>query len=1315
VYRDYANKEGDYWYNKETSELKFWDGIRWSDKTIMGALPEGLFYRKAVVSAVEPTADERDIDGLYWYNTTTDILSKRFGNDASGSWIEISDVDQLITDANLQTIWKAGKDDEFYIPDKVDWIRRSEVEYNDERRVYIEARVLELLATNETITEAEAIIQATSEWYERQSNHISPTGVWVGDWEIPDPLYFNHLHENRKYLDSTELLTHFTTIINEQPNIPGWTGSKAGQFNIVHINDINYALGGTIKEFNNGFDTLVSSVMINNVTPRSLNEFAHDQYEGLLNTIKEIYRENSVSVLADVSTEAILDVSSIMADAIIDLYELNDFYAFVYGDTTVFTDNAGDNDLGVRNWIATLPYLNLVHRSVPERTLDDTINLNEIAHHDGHRDSYEITDATESVIITTLINTPDPRTNDLTLGVASTAAPADNIIEFKAAFDSILSRSGVYWYYTPTRDLYRYVVAASGIQQPASTHPDGTLWMDLALGLETLRTKNTDDTGTVSWDIVDGLIIGDGRLHNGTDPADLTTATVSAWQLVDLNIILGDVIFEVENRLYENAPADVTTLNYDFETTKENNQIEYLQYLYEAFLSHVSQSEIDEPFKNVDFSIATILSASDLTNSFDVIGDESSFGTLTFIYVNNSLVNNGTWVPLSAVYDAGNDTTTIYVEGDVKDDIQGNIYTGELPSLITTANPNNLNDGSESGGDWRDLYEKIYSTPYPHLEPWVLQGYTSKPDYWDNEYKNDDIGKWGDRRWKYKHGFDITAISTTNNTFSVSHEFIEVFAPSIGSPNNSFTIDNSVTHQGGYALKNLDTIQTVIPGTAGLANLVVNDTLNFASTTYIPGMKIAVVDAANEITQTYVIKSVEIFASPATVTIVVEEEILAGDIVAGIDHIHGAVYSPVTSTTDLYVTSTITTAIPVDGRIAVRHGMWENILTGVIPAGEVYPNGIVSVTGIPLEDELTHGLSVDDIPIFNYFSINIDNIVVTADGGTTNFSPDDILPPYWDYTAMYGAPTNMDKPVRSLYFNFSAEIVAPNANYVFNDSGPVEWEWKVSSQFLYDQLTIAYRLDPANFVYQTFGFDFTSIGDLLIDRDTNNTTSHTRTNFHGDVVNDEQFISNGTNQWYVNFNRYDGYDTNFSDFQSLWTLWTAPITYQFASYVDTPSLSVSHRYIDLTDFDYNITSKRSPGVEDFWLDAMKIQILTIPYDIARYNNQLDWRFDIKTNISQSREIEYYDVHNYQYYVDTDTNECTIYTWDIAATNTFDSTFAIAGDHEDIFAANRQLTVSNSSGNDGTYTIESALYDTITKLTTISVTALVTSTIARAIV
>ena len=47
-------------------------------------------------------------------------------------------------------------------------------------------------------------------------------------------------------------------------------------------------------------------------------------------------------------------------------------------------------------------------------------------------------------------------------------------------------------------------------------------------------------------------------------------------------------------------------------------------------------------------------------------------------------------------------------------------------------------------GTWQGNYREIYGTMYPHLEPWCLQGFTSKPTWWDAEYA--DLT--GVRRWK---------------------------------------------------------------------------------------------------------------------------------------------------------------------------------------------------------------------------------------------------------------------------------------------------------------------------------------------------------------------------------------------------------------------------------------------------------------------------------------------------------------------------------------------------------------------------------------
>jgi len=1361
AYRDYANKQEDYWYNPETNTLNFWHGTKWGNKTEMSNQ-----YRKAVISNIEPSIREREIDGVYWYNTTLNKLFKRFidPNTFIGTWNEITPIDDFVTDINLQTIWKIGLNNELYIPNKVDWERRSSEVYEDEKSTYIIARVIELRTTDPTLSESQATTTATQEWLDDQSNNLSPSGVWTGDWEIPDPLYFNHLHENRKYLDTRELLTHFNTIIEDQPRIPGFIGAKDAMFNLLPINEINYGYGGTIKEFNDGFDTFLSSVFVNNVTPRSLIEFAHDQYEGLLNSLSEIYRKNAIAFLTNIETDNILNLSDYVATNVINIHELNDQAEFIYGDSTTLTDVVGSDDIGVRNWIATLPYVNLVNRYVPDRIIDDNLSVNEVVHHDGHRKEYTLTTATKDIISQLIIKSPDSRSSSSDIGRTSSNLPPNNIGEFDANFDTTLSREGVYWYHmaaSSTNVLYRYVVAESGIIIPSPAYPDGTLWMDLTPGTETLRIKDTDFLGNITWDIVDGVTIGDGRLHNGTDPSDLTTATISAWQKIDLDKLLADTVFELENRLYDNVPS-FPNLAYDFTQMEENNPTKYLTYLEQAFLDYVSQAEISNPYSNSEYSSTdaftwnysrsvlgggiSILEADGLTNAFVVSGDRVGFfdpctasgtGSPAFascnsqvdFYVKDSGNNDGSWSTListptkpATYYDTINDVTYVFVEGDVLDALQGTIYAGILPSPILSSEPNNLNDGSESGGYWKDLYTKIYGTPYPHAEPWILQGYSDKPDWWDAEYYNDDINQWGIRTWKYKHGFEIIALDNNNigsgspstyGIFAIKGDYHANFVS-----NATFNIDSatgSPSHTGQYTVGAHDIITAVSVGIAGTASIIIDDfPPDPAAGIYFPGMVFSIAEpigfsSTNEIIKTYTIKNVNHVLNAFTIT--VEEEIVTGDITTGVSFINGTLYNPTTNLTEIKIVGLVANDIP-SGRIEQAYGMWENIRIGKIPQGRAYPNGVVGITGIPATDSASpYFLSVPELPTFNYFSVNISNLAVSADGGTTTYEPDSVFPPYWDFVGAFTAvPLFLDRIIRSIYFDYSTEVIAPNSSYAFGDSGNVEWNWRVSSQFLYDQLTVAYRIDPVRYVSSTFGFNFTKVGGLQVDRDAKNTPSHNRITFHGEIVNNTQFKSNGLNQWYVNYNRYTGYDANFSDFRELWTGWKAPLTYQFASFVDTPSLNIAHRYVNITNFDYNITSKRAPGVDDFWLDALKIGITNIPYNIARYDNQLDWRFELKTNLPISRTIKYYDVHNYQFYTNPTTNVCTMYTWEISDLDTFNKTFTVEGDQTYVFSAGRQFVVANSTGNNGDYVVVLSTYDSITKNTTIFVNAALLSNI-----
>ena len=661
AWRTLQNQIEDFWFNPLTEELKFWDpvGLTWSAKTDMTG-----HFREGIVSDVEPVAPERNIECMFWYDTFGDELLKR--DTTAPEWVVQPDVSVVTSDPTLQTIWRAGLNNEEYVPEYVD-------------------------SNREPIT----------------------VGDPEGDWEIPDQLFFNHQHENRKCITSQELLTHFTTIINGQPTIPAFSGPKSFAFHLIPSNEVNYGVGGTIMEFNDGFDTLLSSTFINNVTPPTLIEFAHDQYVGLQNTIQESYRANSVDLLTTTTDAAMLDLVDVIVNDIIFRHEVNDNAELVYGDSTTFTDVEGTSDeLGIRNWIATLPYVKLTPPCEPLKLVDEILGVNQILHHDGHLDSFSFTTTEIEGITRRLLATPDSRTivppgtvpTD-TFGRQATAQPPNNLTEFDSAFTTtIQGRRGVYWYDVTTspRVLYRLQLVAAQVPLPSSSFPDGSLWMDTTFGSEVLRVKNG-----ANWDVVAGLTIGDRRLHNGTNPADIDTATVSAWQVFDLNAVIADIILEIENRLYENVP-DPLTLNFDLDTLTDTiaEEVRYNALLEQEFLRFVNRSDIVAPFSSVGhynpvdpftwnykFSASgsrfEILDSDASSDTFIIQGDLTSVFILGLpFFVKNAGPNSGTHITASSVYDGLNDRTIISVSTDVViDSPLGILYTGLLAS--------SENDGSE--------------------------------------------------------------------------------------------------------------------------------------------------------------------------------------------------------------------------------------------------------------------------------------------------------------------------------------------------------------------------------------------------------------------------------------------------------------------------------------------------------------------------------------------------------------------------------------------------------------------------------------------
>lgn len=1323
AFRDYANAGALFWFNTSTSELMFWDGIQWTERTFMSNQ-----YRTAIVSGIEPTV-ESSIDGMYWFDTTTLTLYRR--DVASSSWDVINGVVIHSSDTTLQSIWRKGLNSEQYIPSKVDWLNRTQSEYDAEQLAFINAGVTTLLGTVTGITTAEATAQTLAEWIKKQTNPLSVSGEWAGEWEIPEPLYYNHLHENRKCLTSTELLTHFTTIIESQEKVPGYTGLKERMFHLLSSDDINYGIGGTIREYGSSFDQLLSSAFVTNTTPVNLIEFAHDQYESLLNTMVESYQSSVVTIMSSTAQSHILDLSGHATEVVISNHETSDFLNLVYNDSTTYSNVSG---LGLRNWIATLPYLSLTRKQLPIHLVDSNRGINQVVHHDGHRTDYLLNPAQRSGIIHSLINTPDERTVFPTptsppldvLGVASITLPPSSISEFNSSFNTTIDgRVGVYWYHNAST-LYRLILVDIGTIVPSSIHPDGTLWLDITAGLEVLRHKKTNtNTNIVAWEVVPGLVIGDGRLHNGTDPLDVTTSTVSSWQQVNVDELLGDVIHAVELELYSNAP-DPTVLRYPILTKPVTlGASAYNTLSLQQFNDYVSQGEIVTPLSNIGYSSAdpftwnykysapgtsvvvldtdinlnAFVFGGDVRVLFDPCNNSGTCPSTIDFYLKNSTTGNGKWTTIEstlgtpiAIYDPINNNTTVLVQEPIHVNGGGIAFVGLLAGDSV--------DGSETGSDWREYYQQVYGTPYPNLEPWILQRYADKPDWWDTHYKNTDAATWGNRKWNYKHGFEVVGIDIIDDGFIVNGDFRELYVE-----NEPITLVDTPSgiYDNTFTASPLAVVSSVVLGAGGTASITLPGDF---TTLILVGHKFATSDGLGNITGQFTASQVTYSGPPNLETVIIIEEDITN--ATGIVNVTGSTYDPITSTTKIRVFENLSVNV-FGGTIQLHYGMWENIRLGTIPPGESYSNGTTSITGDPIQDNIVYGVRSPDIPTFNFFSVNIDNVDIVVGGDT--YSPDDILPPYFDPLVHYGPViSTFNVSNRSLFTDFGNEITSPGSNYTFGDSGPVEWEWRNSSQFLYDQLTIAYKLDPVQVITDTFGMDTYNVAGLPINVDTSTPISHTTVAFHGDVVGNSSFVSNGINQWYTNYNRFNGYDSGFADFRQMWVGWTAPLTYQFATFVDTPSLDIGHRYVDINEYDYSITSKRAPGVEDYWYDVFDVRITSIPPSIQRYDNQLDWGLELTTNLPLSRTISYYDVHNYQFYSNPITGISTMYTWEVVGVDTFDKTFKIQGNQTNLFIPSRLFIVADSTGNDDSYEIINSVYDINDNTTIIELGVIIPSSI-----
>lgn len=963
----------EYWYNPLSGLVKWWNVDAWTSYIpVLSA--GGIVYRTAVVASLEP-AGLVDVDGALWLDTSDNTLYQS----VSGSWAVRSGLIVNITDPSLQTIWKHGLTSQQYVP-----------EYVDE--------------TRQPVT----------------------VGDVNGDWEVVDQWTFNPEHQNKQYIKYSQLITHFRTILDAQVDIPGLLGG--GAYTLAQ-NQIDYGVGGTIKEHNDGYDTLISAVNVTNVTPVGVIEFAQQQYASGLLTVRDIFNKSLTALFSDLSPASLLDFSAFVSSTVIAQYETNDYYAQLYSDTIAYNSITG---AGVQNWVATAPMLGLTELHYPYITVQN--GDVELFHHDGHRSRVEYTGAEIDKYSRMICALPDSRSSGSTFGKVSASAPPTT--EAGVVTDFGFIRPTLYWYRVGggIRTLHRltpYGVGGTGpsfYDQTGAEIPDGTMYYNTT-------TSATYEKVGLSWVAITALGAGD---------------ITPLWKEIDLALLVAEVQLEVERRLYQVTPVTDLVFDYSSLTPNASEQSVYDGLLRERFSTFLADANITTPFINSEYTS---------NNAF-------------------------TWN-----------------------------YTSSTPLT-----PPRFDITPTMAACWQQVYTRWYGTPYPHMEPWCLQGFSNKPLWWDDEY----LDTTGGRRWIYTH---------------------------------------------------------------------------------------------------------------ATTT-----------------------------------------------------GMWENIRIGHVPAGRTYPNGAVS-TGNSITDGQV-------LPTYNYFSVNISDS--TIPGG---YAPDDVLPPYYDNASIVGT---VGATVRSILSVYASEINAPDADYAFGDYGPAEWAWSVSGQRPYDDPVIAFLMQPVRFLHYTFGPTYTDVAGLQVDVTFKQVYSHEDALFHGDVYDtDKTYLVRGINQWYVNYNRFTGTDTN-GEFRQLWAGWNPKLTYQFGGIVDTSTFEISNKYFDVINQDYNIILANNGVIDDLWVDAFEVSLLSIPPALVQYNNQAAWKMELDSLSTVARDIKYYGVKSYQFTVDPATDVCTAFVYPMMSANSPARRFGVDGDHTSVFSQGTTFTVSGSPWNNGTYTVSSSIFETTTNRTRINV-------------
>jgi hypothetical protein len=299
--------------------------------------------------------------------------------------------------------------------------------------------------------------------------------------------------------------------------------------------------------------------------------------------------------------------------------------------------------------------------------------------------------------------------------------------------------------------------------------------------------------------------------------------------------------------------------------------------------------------------------------------------------------------------------------------------------------------------------------------------------------------------------------------------------------------------------------------------------------------------------------------------------------------------------------------------------MWTNILSGIVPSGYLLPNG-----------DTSNGSSQIDTT-FDFLPVNIDS-VNTNDG----YAPDDLLPPYWN------SSNTTNANIRTLFdINLNQGVTTPNLDFEFGQHGTVEWLWKKSIWKNYDDLIIAFKLDPIEVFNAIFDSTFCTIACLQIDGTLQKVRNHREITFHGELVDNQLYVANGINQWYAYFIRYTSIDGEVSAFKTIWKTWEHKLSYLFGGMIDTDNLSVFNYNFDITDKDFNVTINKTKSFDSKSMVGLQATLLSVPSKYSKTrDNGIGWTVELDS-LTPVKTISLYDPECFDFYVDTLNNICDV--------------------------------------------------------------------------